>query len=117
MPYLYRRLIRTTVAGLTIEDPRQALSIERHTDPTQDRGSLAVWNLSPAHESQIRERSGPITVEAGYPSTLAIVFEGEVQRVVRSRERSARITRITLGDMVRGQERLGGISNLVYSGR
>ena len=82
-PYLYRRLIRTSVAGLVIEDLRQSLSIERHSDQTQDRGALAVYNLSPAHESRIRDRGGSIVIEAGYPDTLALVFDGEVQRALR----------------------------------
>ena len=116
MPLLYSRQIRTSVAGLIIEDLRQSLSIERHSDPTQDRGSIAVYNLSPAHESRIRDRGGPITVEAGYPDTLGLVFDGEVQRVIRGRERTARITRITLGDQVRQKDRLGGVSNRVYPG-
>ena len=123
MPILYDRQIRTSVAGLTITDLRQSLSIERHSDPTQDRGSLAVYNLAPAHEARmaaaaatIRERGDPITVEAGYPDTIGLVFEGEVQRVIRARERTARITRITLGDQVRHKDRLGGVSNRVYPG-
>ena len=116
MPTLYGRLIRTTVAGLTIEDLRQTLSLERNSDPTQDRGEIAIYNLSPEHESRIRDRGGPITIEAGYPETLAIVFAGEVQRVIRSRERTARVARITLGDQVRQQERLGGVTNRVYPG-
>ena len=116
MPLLYSRQIRTTVAGLIIEDLRQSLSIERHSDPTQDRGSIAIYNLSPAHESRIRDRGGPITVEAGYPDTLGLVFDGEVQRVIRARERTARITRITIGDQVRQKDRLGGVSNRVYPG-
>ena len=116
MPYLYSRRIKTTVAGLIIEDLRQSLSIERHSDPTQDRGSIAIYNLSPAHESRIRDRGGPITIEAGYPDTLALVFDGEVQRAIRARERTARITRITIGDQVRQKDRLGGVSNRVYPG-
>ena len=116
MPYLYQRRIRTSVAGLIIEDLRQSLSIERHSDATQDRGSIAIYNLSPAHESRIRDRGGPITIEAGYPDTLAVVFEGEVQRAIRSREGTNVITRVTLGDQVRQVDRLGGVSNRVYPG-
>ena len=44
------------------------------------------------------------------------MFDGEVQRVIRGRERTARITRITLGDQVRQKDRLGGVSNRVYPG-
>ena len=125
MPILYRRLIRTSVAGLVIEDLRQSLSIERHSDPTQDRGSVAVYNLSVAQSNrmlpsaatgELRERGIPITIEAGYPDTLAVIFEGEVQRAIRSREGTAVITRVTLGDQVRQKDRLGGVSNRVYPG-
>ena len=125
MPVLYGRQIRTSVAGLTIDGLRQSLSIERHSDPTQDRGSIAVYNLSTAASNrmipsaatgEIRERGIPITIEAGYPDTMAQVFEGEVQRAIRSREGTNVITRVTLGDQVRHKDRLGGVSNRVYPG-
>ena len=113
MPRLYRRTIRTKVAGLEIEKPRQTLTLDRTSDRTQDRGSLDIWNLSEANESRIIDRGGEITIEAGYPETMAVVFEGRVSEVIRRRERLARITRINLGDNVRGDARGG--TNAVFN--
>ena len=116
MPQFYRRRILTAVAGLEIAEPRQTFDIERSSDPTQDRGSLNIWNLSEVHESRIRDRRGPITVQAGYPETLALIYEGQLQDVVRARHRLARITRITLGDRLREEGRRNAITNREYPG-
>ena len=55
-------------------------------------------------------------MQAGYPETLGIIYEGEVQRIVHARENLARITRIHLGDQVRHKDRLGGIAAISLDG-
>ena len=116
MVLFYRRQIEVTVAGLTISEPRISVELERSLDRTQDRGRVDIYNLSPGHEQRIYERGGPIQLQAGYPDTLATIFEGEVQRVLRARERLARITRIHVGDQVRQKVRLSGVTNRSYDG-
>lgn len=117
MPVLYKRQIEVRIAGLTISEPRITVEIERQMDRSQDRGEVGIYNLKPANEQRIHERGGPIVVSAGYPETTAIIFDGEVQRVVRARnsgyaeivhDNLARITKIKLGDLVRHKSRLGG---------
>ena len=115
MVLLYRRQIHTEVAGLTIVDPRQTLSLDRSDDPTQDRGILDIWNLRDSREQRI-EKGQAITVSAGYPETLALVFEGVVEEAYRVRDHLARITRVTLGDMAHRTQRLPGITNADYPG-
>ena len=115
MVLLYHRQIRTEVAGLTIVDPRQTLSLDRSDDPTQDRGILDIWNLRDSREQRI-EKGQAITVSAGYPETLALVFEGVVEEAYRVRDHLARITRVTLGDMAHRTQRLPGITNADYPG-
>ena len=117
MPLLYNRQLQVEVAGLTIKDLRIVVDIDRQMDRTQDKGRCDIYNLSPAHEQRIYERGGPITIQAGYPSTVAILFEGEVQRVIRAREELSRITRISLGDQVRSRKRLGGVFLRSYDGQ
>ena len=98
MPELYGRRIQVDVANLVISAPRIALEMSRDIDPTQNKGQVDIYNLNPERETFIVDRGVAITVSAGYPETLAIVFEGQVQRVVRIRKDLARIVRITLGD-------------------
>ena len=109
MALLYRRQIKVDVAGFTISEPRIVVELDRQIDSTQDRGEVSIYNLRDEHEDRIRDRGGPITVSAGYPETVAIVFDGEVQRVIRTRKDKARVTRIKVGDQVRQKSRLGGV--------
>ena len=113
---LYGRRIEVVVAGLTITEPRITVELDRHIDRTQDRGRVSIYNLSLEHERRIEERGGLITVSAGYPQTLAIIFDGEVQRVIRAREQLAKITHIKIGDQVRHKSRLGGVFDGSYAG-
>ena len=108
MALLFGRRIQVAVAGLEITDLRINVLIQKQIDSTQDKGTVSVFNLSPEHAQRIYERGGPITVTAGYPETLAIVFEGVVQRVRRERAQLSHITEIQVGDHVHQPDRLGG---------
>ena len=117
MPTLYGRRIEVEIAGLKIEDLRIAFSVSRNMDPTQDKGAVTIFNLTPERSARIRERGRDIIVRAGYPETVAIVFEGRVQRVRAGREDLAWIDRLELGDMVRSRSTLSGTFNRVYEGQ
>ena len=117
MAILYGRRLIVEVAGLTIEGLRITVDVAKQMDPTQDKGKVSIYNLSDANEQRIYERGGPIKIQAGYPETVSILFEGFVQRVVRAREDLARITHISLGDKVRGKETLGGVFLFSYAGQ
>ena len=119
---LYGRRISVSVAGLVPEDPagipppRITVAMERQADETQTTGTVAIYNLAPARQQQIFERQGPIQIEAGYPDTVASIFDGQVQRVRHPRQNLARITIIELGDMVRDAGRTGAVSSRSYDG-
>ena len=113
---LYGRRISVSVAGLAISQPRITVAMERQADETQTTGTVAIYNLAPARQQQIFERQGPIQIEAGYPDTVASIFDGQVQRVRHPRQNLARITIIELGDMVRDAGRAGAVSSRSYDG-
>ena len=117
MALLYGRIIEVMVAGLTIREPRISVSIQRQIDKTQNKGEVVIYNLSPEHEQQIEERGGPIQIQAGYPETVATLYEGSVQRVLRPREHLAKLTRIKLGDDLHSRQRLRGKFNRSYDGQ
>ena len=114
MPLLYRRLIRVHVAGLVISRPRITFQLTRTADKTQDTSVIAIHNLNYDHEWQIYERGTTLTLEAGYPETIGILFEGVVQRVTHTRKDLARLTIIECGDQVHGLNKLGGDSEIGY---
>ena len=116
MGVLYRRRIEVEVAGLTISEPRISFEIERQIDNTQAKGTVSIYNLRRENEQQIYDRRGEISIQAGYPDTFAILFEGFVQRVARAREQLAHITRIEVGDTVRRQATIGGDFMASYDG-
>ena len=119
MTLLYRRHIAITVAGLTVTDLRLTFKIERQIDESQNRGIAIIYNLAPENEERVYERAEEITIEAGYPETQALVFEGFVERVQRVRDALARQTRCTLVDRMRkgdGGDALGGWTSLTLRG-
>lgn len=116
MPLLYGRKIRVTVAGLVIEDPRIAVELEREIDRSQDKGIATIYNLAPGTTSRLEQRGNDVRIEAGYRGTVAIIFEGDVQRVRLRRDRLAHRTELTLGDRVRSVRRLSGSYNRSFAG-
>ena len=114
--YLYGRIIRVQVAGLTISDLRINVTMSRGVDETQNDGTVRIYNLSDTNEQLIYERGREVIIEAGYQETIAEIFNGQVQRVIRARENLARITTISIGDTVREVDTLGGITNRSYDG-
>lgn len=116
MPTLYARKIVTKIAGFEIAEPRMTVELDREIDRSQDRGRIDIYNLSPEHAQRIWQRGGPILIQAGYPETLAILFDGQVQRVVRQRRDLAHVTRVHLGDSIRAANRLSGTFSRSYAG-
>jgi len=116
MALLYGRKIIVDVAGLTIEDLRINVQLSRDIDNTQDKGHVNIYNLSQKNEELIYARGDSISIQAGYPSTLAVMFEGSVQRIIRIREDLARIIQIHVGDKVHDPDTLGGSYSVSFDG-
>lgn len=117
MPTLYGRRIEVEIAGLLISEPRISLEIERSINPTQDKGEVAIFNLRNENADRIFRRGGPVLIRAGYPETVAVIYEGTAQRIRRAREGLAFVTRIKLGDMVHSSRRLAGTFKGSYAGQ
>ena len=113
---LYGRQIRVHVAGLLITEPRINFTIEEQSDSSQSSGSVKIYNLSSARSGQIYQRAERITIDAGYPDTIANVFGGVVQRVRQPREGLSHITHIELGDNLHSVDNLGGAVSITYAG-
>ena len=115
---LFHRQIRISVADLLIQNLRMQVEIERPADSTQTTGKAAIFNLSIERESQVYDKGGPIRIEAGYPSTIATIFSGRVQRVRRSRQIGQvvhRVLKMDLGDETHTVGRLS-VTSRAYSG-
>lgn len=116
MPTLYGRRIEVEIAGLLISEPRISVEIERQIDSSQDKGEVAIFNLRNENADRIFKRGGAVRISAGYPETVAVIFEGEAQRIRRAREGLAFVTRIQLGDRVNEVQKLSGSYNRSWAG-
>ena len=96
MASLFKRIIRVDIADLVIEEPRIRFSLARESDETAPSGEITIWNLARPTEDRIFERGASVKLDAGYPSTIATLFDGHVEKIVRERAELARLTRITL---------------------
>ena len=68
-------------------------------------------------EDRIIERGGPVQLEAGYPETIASIYEGTVEQVHRGREGLSRVMRLDLTSQVHSIQRLGGLTARSYPGQ
>ena len=113
---LYGRRIRVRIAGLEITKPQIAFQVEREPDETPPEGEVRLWNLTREHASQIYERGGPLTVEAGYGDALSELVNSEAEKVAHTRRDTARITTIEFGGLVSAPTRLGGVTSRSWTG-
>ena len=116
MPLLYQRKIVVHVAGLEISEPRISFEMEREPDEVVPNGEVTIYNLSRDHENQIHDRGTDVRLDAGYPETIATLYDGQVDRITRERTQLKRITRIELGSFTTWVNRLGGVSSRSYNG-
>ena len=96
MSQLFGRIIRVNIADILISNVHIRFELHRESDDTVPSGEITIWNLARATEDRIFERGGTVRLEAGYPSTVASLFDGAVEKIVRERAELARLTRITL---------------------
>ena len=113
---LFKRMISVTAAGVTHDQPRISVVVERQADSTETTGTVDLYNLNPGKSDAIYERATSCVIQAGYPSIIATIFDGQVQRVRRPRQNLAHITHLELGDQTREVDTLGGISSRSYDG-
>ena len=104
------------VAGVTVEKLRTRFSVERQPDDTQPTCTVQVYNLARSNEERIYQRGGYLRLSAGYPETVALVFEGLIERVTRRRQDLARITEVEAGGAAHSAEVAGSISVRDYDG-
>lgn len=111
----YLRSVRVTIgdaeSAVLINGPAAAaellvrFDLRKEASPTPAAGHVDVYNLQPETERRIRERGTRVVLEAGYGSSPTLIFDGDVRRVHRMRERLNRVTRVIVGGSVAKQSR------------
>ena len=110
MAIQYDRIIVVHIAGLRITEPRIDFTISATADAEQNTGELTIYNLSRSRHEQIAKSGDRVIIEAGYKEGAGAVrlFTGVAQHIWKTRERTAFLTKITLGDALRSPRVKGG---------
>ena len=114
---LFGRKVEVEVAGLKISAVKIAFEIERKSDQTPVSGFVELWNLSKEHESLIYERGKTARLIAGYDNSMGVIYDGAVERIVRSRSSLSRITRLELTGKVSAPDKLGAVVSRTWAGK
>lgn len=117
MTLLWKRKVRVHVAGLSIEFLRINFSVSRSSDESQATGTVQIKNLERENSDRIYERGSSISIEAGYPDTVASIFDGSVQRVRQYRDSESWMTDISLGNKLFSKDVAGSVFRGSYAGK
>ncbi len=103
MARLFDRKVRLTMLpdqGTTIivDKLRMSLSCQKSVESTPNSLRLSVYNLNPSNRNLLESERMRISLEAGYVSTIAVIFVGNIERVTHRKNRGDIITKIEAKD-------------------
>ena len=104
--------------ALRVADLFVKFRIRRESTVTPAEGEVAIHNLIESNERQIHDRARRVQLRVGYgsrsrPVDLSLIFDGDIRRVTRERDKLDRITRIHVGGFL--ARRVPAIFNHTYS--
>ncbi len=102
--------------ALQVRDLFVKFRIRRESTVTPAEGEVAIHNLIESNERQIRDRARRVQLRVGYGARsvdLSLIFDGDIRRVTRERDKLDRITRIHVGGFL--ARRVPAIFNHTYS--
>lgn len=102
---IYKRIIRVVIGqedstALSIDGLYMQIDIKKLISAKPNEGTVSIFNLSDATESQIKDKGVRIRVFAGYDNRPVLIHDGDIRRVERDRTEVDRVTVITLGGNV-----------------
>jgi len=84
--------------GLSIQDLRIYFKVEKSLARVPNTALIKIYNLTQAHENQIRDEFDDVLVNAGYEGAALLVFRGNIRHVFRYRDGNDQITEIDAAD-------------------
>jgi hypothetical protein len=102
MSQLYLRRGILTV-GERRFDVRLNFSVEKNSTSSSNKCTVTAYNLSENSRSFIEKKEGMLRLEAGYGNDTAIIFLGDIDKVIAKRQGPDILTIIESGD---GEKRL-----------
>lgn len=71
--------VRTVPDAAVITGLRVVFKIEKTSKPEPNKASVQVYNLSPTHRADLVGKGLRIVLEAGYPDSLAVIYQGHTR--------------------------------------
>ncbi len=94
---LWKRRVSVETAGLTISEVQIKFNLKKEASSSPPTGEVHLFNLSQTTEQQISEKGSKLTLCAGYGDNCnSILYDGPIERIEKTRENLARITKIFL---------------------
>ncbi len=86
------------VTALQITGLRVQAKIKKSVRLEPGTSEISVYNMTPAHRAQVRQRGLPILLSAGYTNTLGQIYEGVIRFADSVRQGPDWVTKIQCGD-------------------
>jgi len=107
-PVLFGRKCKVTVDTIEIDALDVAFKVEKTAKPLPNTCELAIWNLTPDHQSQLEQlaprtreaatKGIPCKIEAGYESGTSLIWLGDLRTVDTVRDGPDWVTTLSSGD-------------------
>ena len=102
MSELYERRVELEVVAGGISRKWQGLDVAFSVDQTAgsepNRAEILVYNLSEDSRRMVSDAGAVVRLRAGYPSTIALLFQGDIDEASSEREGPDVVTRIVGAD-------------------
>jgi len=67
-----------TLNRVKIEGLRVSFKVIKTDEPEPNDSEISVWNLAESTRGRIKDRTLPVSLEAGYGKNLALIFSGDI---------------------------------------
>lgn len=93
------KIVAREPSDVSISKPtlRVAFKVEKSLDRNPNKADIQIWNLNENHRKTLQKKQ-QIIVEAGYVSTMQLLFSGDITFVNHVREGADWVTTIQNGD-------------------
>lgn len=78
--------VRTMPTALVITGLRVQFRIEKSLKAEPQKAAIAVWNLSDKSRGQLVGKGLRVVLEAGYPDSLAVIYQGHTRTIDHPKE-------------------------------
>lgn len=98
MAKLFHRTYRLQVDTLVVDQLRVVFKIEKSVSKHPNKAEIQIYNLSEDSRKRTQKLNAQVTLDAGYPDTVARIFTGKASKVSHVRAGGDWITKIICGD-------------------